>query len=143
MKYHFKIHKEGSGFWAQCIELPGCITEGDTREELQKNMEDALNLYIQEPSDSKDLAKLPSKSIKTSRNIVEVSLDPNIAFSFLVRYWRIKYGFTQKEAADKLGFDKIYSYQRLESKNCNPSLKTISMIKKIYPEFSIDLAINV
>ncbi len=141
MEYHFKIHKENGGFWAQCIELPGCITEGDTLEELQTNMQEALNLYIQEPSNSKDLAKLPSKSIKTSKNVVTVPVDPQIAFSFLVRYWRIKHGLTQKEAAEKMGFDTIYSYQRLETKNCNPSLKIISMIKKIYPELSIDLVI--
>lgn len=143
MIYHFKIHKEGNGFWAQCIELQGCITEGDTMKELQANIQEALNLYVQERSNSKDLAKLPDKSIKTSRSIIEASLDPHIAFSFLVRYWRIKHGFTQKEAAEKMGFEKIYSYQRLESKNCNPSLKIISIIKKVYPEFSIDLAVTV
>ncbi len=30
MKYHFKIHKEGKGFWAECLELEGCITQGKT-----------------------------------------------------------------------------------------------------------------
>lgn len=48
MKYHFKIHKKGNGFWAQCIEFPGCVTEGDTIQELQANMREALNLYLQE-----------------------------------------------------------------------------------------------
>jgi antitoxin HicB len=141
MQYHFKIHKEGKGFWAQCIEFPGCVTQGDTKEELMFNMQEALNLYIEENSNSKDLAAMPHKSLKTSPTMVTVSLDPQIAFSFLVRYWRIKHGWTQQEAAKRMGVDTLYSYQRLEAKKCNPSLKTISMIKKIYPEFSIDLAI--
>lgn len=34
------------------------------------------------------------------------------------------------------------SYQRLESKKCNPSLKILSRIKKIFPEFSIDYALG-
>lgn len=142
MKYHFKIHKEGNGFWAQCIELPGCITEGDTKQELYDNMQEALSLYVQEQPNSEDIAQLPDKSIKVTRNIVEVSVDPHVAFSFLVRYWRIQHGLTQKEAAKKMGFDTIYSYQRLETKNCNPSLKIISIIKKTYPEFSLDLALK-
>lgn len=142
MKYHFKIHKEGKGFWAQCIELEGCITQGDSKEELHENMQEALNLYIDEPANSKRLASLPDDSISVSRSIVKVQVDPSIAFAFMVRYNRIQHGLTQKEVASKLGFDNIYSYQRLENKNCNPTLKILSQIKKIFPEFSIDFALN-
>lgn len=142
MLYHFKVHKEKDGFWAQCIELPGCITQADTLKELQLNMQEALNLYIEEPSDSNDLAALPDESIKKSKSVVAVSVDTLIAFAFLVRYFRIKYGFTQQEAAKKMGFDTLYSYQRLEAKRCNPSLKMIDRIKKVYPEFSIDQALS-
>ena len=76
MKYHFKVHKEGKGFWAECIELSGCFTEGDSMEELRKNMKEALNLYIDEPTDSKKLAALPDDSISISRYIVEVASRP-------------------------------------------------------------------
>jgi hypothetical protein len=44
--------------------------------------------------------------------------------------------------AKKMGFDTLYSYQRLEARKCNPSLKMISRIKKVYPEFSVDLAVQ-
>src|SRR5579871_4915798 len=116
MQYHFKIHKEGNGFWAECIELPGCFTQAQTKEALQVNMQEALNLYVEERSNTRDLAALPHKFLKDSKNIVKVSLDPQIAFAFLVRYWRLKHGWSQKEAAEKMGFEKIYSYQRLETK---------------------------
>ncbi len=142
MKYHFKIHKEGKYFWAQCIELEGCTTQAKDIEGLVDNMHEALNLYVQEPEDSKDLAALPDESIKKSKNVIEVALDPEIAFSFMVRYYRIKHGMTQKEVAKEMGFDTIYSYQRLESKKCNPSLKIISKIKKVFPDFSIDYAVS-
>ncbi len=141
MKYHFKVHIEGEGFWAECIELRGCITQGDFLEDLYKNMQDALDLYIAEPEDSKDLAPLPDPTIKKSKTVVEVTLDPEIAFSFLVRYHRIKYGMTQHQAAKKMGFDNLYSYQRLESKKCNPNLKTILKVKEVFPEFSLDFAV--
>lgn len=141
MKYHFKIHKEGKFLWAQCMELEGCITQATGIVELNKNMQEALNLYIQEPEDSTDLASLPDDSIRRSKNVVEVTLDPQIAFSFMVRYCRIKHGMTQQEAAKRMGFDNLYSYQRLEAKGCNPSLKIIYKIKQIFPELSIDWAV--
>ena len=138
MKYHFRIHKEGQGYWAECIELSGCFTQADSRDELNENMQEALNLYIDEPQDSKRLAALPDESITPSRSIVEVQVDPAIAFAFMVRYNRIKEGLTQQQAADKLGFDNVYSYQRLEDKRCNPTLNKINQVKKIYPDFSVD-----
>jgi antitoxin HicB len=142
MKYHFKVHKEGKGFWAQCIELTGCVTEADSMVELQKNMQEALNLYVEEPEDSKELAPLPNNSIQTTKNILEVALDPQIAFAFMVRNYRIKHGLTQQQAAKKMGFDTIYSYQRLEGKRCNPSLKIMTKIKRAFPDFSIDYAVS-
>lgn len=142
MIYHFKIHKEKSVFWAQCLELSGCYTQGNTMKELQENMQDALNLYIEEPNNSQDLAKLPDETTRKSKNIVSVAVDPLIAFSFLMRYYRIKHGLTQEETAKKMGFETLYSYQRLEARKCNPSLKMLVKIKKIFPEFSIDLAVH-
>lgn len=142
MKYHFKVHKEKEGFWAQCIELEGCVTQAETLEALQMNMTEALNLYIEEPESSKDLAQLPDESIKLSKTVVEVSLDPQVAFAFMVRYYRIKHGLTQAAAAKKMGFETLFSYQRLESKRCNPSLKIISRLKKLFPDFSIDYAVG-
>ncbi len=41
-----------------------------------------------------------------------------------------------------MGFDTIYSYQRLEERRCNPTLKIFSRIKRAFPEFSIDYALG-
>lgn len=142
MKYHFKVYKEEGGYFAQCLELPGCITEADSMEELYQNMQDALNLYIEEPETSKDLANLSDEKIRRSKNIVEVPVDPQIALAFLLRYFRIKLGLSQQEAAAKMGFTNLYSYQRLEAAKCNPSLKMLAKIKRAFPGFSIDYALN-
>lgn len=139
MKYHFEIHQESDGgYWAECIELPGCVTEGDNYEELYENMQDALNTYIYEPSNSTKLAALPDESIKTSADVVEVPLDPAIALGFQVRYLRLKHGFTQKEMAEKMGYDNIFSYQRLEDKSNELALNKFNKLKEIFPEFSVD-----
>lgn len=75
MIYHFKIHKEHAGFWAQCIELPGIFTQGDSKEELEQNMREALNLYLDEDPATLATITPPDSSIKLSKNIVEVSSD--------------------------------------------------------------------
>lgn len=137
MKYHFRIHEEEQGFWAECIELEVCVTQADTQAELVQNMQEALNLYIQEPSNSDFLAPLPNDKIRKSRNVVEVAVEPEIAFAFMVRYHRIKNKLTQQQAAKKMGFKNLYSYQRLEKK-CNATLEMIMKLKYLFPKFSVD-----
>lgn len=137
MRYHFKVRKENKGFWAECIELPGCVTQADTKEELYLNMQEALNLYLEEVEDCEYLAPLPKVSIKKGRNIIEVPVDPSIAFAFSIRHQRIKRGLTQREAADQLGMKAIYSYQRLE-KRCNPTLDLIYKLVLLFPALSLD-----
>ncbi len=143
MKYHFKIHKEGNGFWAEGIELHGCFTQANTFKDLQHNMQEALNLYVDEPADSTNFAAFPDESIKLSKTVVEVALDPNVAFAFLVRYNRIKNGLSHQEAAYRMGLKSTYSYRRLETSKYDPTLEMLMKIKKLFPDLSIDSAITV
>jgi predicted RNase H-like HicB family nuclease/DNA-binding XRE family transcriptional regulator len=138
MRYSFKIHKEGKMYWAQGIELTGCFTQGNTLEELHKNMREALNLMVSEPADSDDFVPLPDKSIKSTRTVVKVPVDPQVAFSFYVRLLRKKHKLTQKQMASRLGFKSIFQYQRLESANYNPTLNTLALVKNLFPEISLD-----
>ncbi len=137
MKYHFKIHKEKKGFWSECIELPGCVTEGDSKEELFLNMQDAVNTFLEEPEKSDYIAPLPNTSIKLSPSIVEIPVDPTIALAYSIRRQRLKKGLTQKEVADQLGMKRVFSYQRLE-KRCNPTLELIAKILLVFPSLSLD-----
>ncbi|MEO9307250.1 conserved hypothetical protein [Nitrosotalea sinensis] len=48
MKYRVLIQKDEDGvFVAKCPSLPGCISQGKTREEALDNIRDAANGYIQ------------------------------------------------------------------------------------------------
>lgn len=44
------------GFTATVPALPGCISEGDTRDEALKNIEEAIRLYLEPVEDDEDLA---------------------------------------------------------------------------------------
>jgi predicted RNase H-like HicB family nuclease len=48
MKIKAIVHSaEEGGYWAEVPALPGCITEGDTWEELLKNLKDAIAGWIE------------------------------------------------------------------------------------------------
>jgi antitoxin HicB len=138
MKYHFKIHRDKDGLWAQCIELPGCSTQADSHTKLLENMQEALDLYLQEPDSSSLVIPLPKPSAK-GKGVVAVPVNPPIAFALLLRNARLKHQLTQKQAAQRLGMKNLYSYQRLESaRTANPALNTIAKIKSIFPELRLD-----
>lgn len=64
----------------------------DTKDELDLNMQEALNLYLEEVEDYEYLAPLPKTSIKEGRNVIEVPVDPSVALAFSIRYQRINRG---------------------------------------------------
>jgi predicted RNase H-like HicB family nuclease/DNA-binding XRE family transcriptional regulator len=137
MKYHFKIHKEKIGFWAECLELNGCITQADTQEELYKNYEEALNLFLEEPIDSKIIFPLPDTSLDDKKHIMKIRVEPEIALAVLLRNYRLNSKMTQKQVVKILGMKNIYSYQRLEKKS-NPTLTIINKIHTIFPEIELN-----
>ena len=48
MKIRAIIHPaEEGGFWAEVPALPGCITEGDTIEEVMANLKDAIEGWLE------------------------------------------------------------------------------------------------
>ena len=140
MLYHFIIHKDSDGLWAECVELEGCHTQSKdgTLEDLKKNMEEALNLYLDEPNYNR-VFPLPDESIKEP-NVIEVPVEPGIAFAILLRKKRKERNLTQKEMAKQLGFSNLWSYQKLESPiNNNPQLNTLEKIKKVIPDIDFNL----
>jgi predicted RNase H-like HicB family nuclease len=43
----YYVQDEEGGYSGQCLELPGAISQGETLEELQENMKDAVNLILE------------------------------------------------------------------------------------------------
>ncbi len=140
MKYHFKIHKEDKGYWAECLELQGCDTQANTKEKLYPAMEEALNLYLDEPEDSKVHIPLPKTRVKKSDSIVEVTVNPKIAFAFLLRVARQEKKLSQTKMAKLMGLKSVFGYQKLESsKSANPTLLKVQELKEILPNLRLDL----
>jgi len=137
MMYHFKIHKEENGFWAESCELSGCVSQANTLPELKKVCEEALNLYLEEPSDSKMVFPLPDSTLDTNKELLSVSVDPEIALAVLLRHYRSSSKLTQKQVSEMLGMKNVYSYQRLERKS-NPTLHVMKKIHTVFPDMKLE-----
>jgi predicted RNase H-like HicB family nuclease len=47
MRYRILIEQDEDGmFVAECPALPGCISQGKTRQDAVKNIRDAINAYL-------------------------------------------------------------------------------------------------
>ena len=42
MKIQVVIHEESDGYWAEVPAIPGCVSQGDTFEELLSNLYEAI-----------------------------------------------------------------------------------------------------
>jgi DNA-binding XRE family transcriptional regulator len=73
-----------------------------------------------------------------NKNFDELTfLTPYQKLSIIIKKYRIQKGKTQQEIADEMGI-KLLPYQRLESGENNPTLKTLLKVKKIFPEIKLD-----
>jgi len=52
--YKYYIEKDDNGYTAFCPQLDGCFTQGDTREEVVTNIEDAILLHLKDRGVSTD-----------------------------------------------------------------------------------------
>jgi predicted RNase H-like HicB family nuclease len=58
MKLRAIIHQaDEGGYWAEVPAIPGCLTEGDTMEELLANIQDAAEACLSVEVDSSSLSK--------------------------------------------------------------------------------------
>lgn len=67
MKIKAIIHPaEEGGYWAEVPALPGCITEGDTMEELLANLKDAIEGWLEVANNT--------HSLESNAQIVEIAV---------------------------------------------------------------------
>jgi predicted RNase H-like HicB family nuclease len=67
MKIRAIIHPaEEGGYWAEVPALPGCITEGDSMEEVMANLKDAIEGWL-------DVAN-SRNAIESTDQVVEIAV---------------------------------------------------------------------
>lgn len=67
MRIRAIIHPaEEGGYWAEVPALPGCVTEGDTTEEVMANLQDAVEGWL-------DVAN-SRNAIESTDQVVEIAV---------------------------------------------------------------------
>ncbi|MDJ0568396.1 MAG: type II toxin-antitoxin system HicB family antitoxin [Pleurocapsa sp. MO_192.B19] len=67
MKIKAIIHPaEEGGYWAEVPALPGCITEGDTMDEVLFNLKDAIEGWLEVANNS--------QSVDSTAQIIEIAV---------------------------------------------------------------------
>src|SRR5258708_40323391 len=72
MRYTLILEQEPDGGYVAIVPaLPGCITQGDTRDEVLKNIREAADLYIEDCIVSGD--PVPAEDVKKSGTVIPSS----------------------------------------------------------------------
>jgi len=72
MKVTVIIEKDEFGYYAYCPELKGCHTQGDSLDEVLKNIKEAVELYLETLNEEE-------KRILLSKEILTTSLEIKVA----------------------------------------------------------------
>ena len=69
MKYAIVIEPTNTGYSAYCPDLPGCISTGSSREDVENNMREAIALHV----DGMKAEGMPVPEPTSEVGLVEVS----------------------------------------------------------------------
>ena len=72
MKVTVIIEKDEFGYYAYCPELKGCHTQGDSLDEVLKNIKEAVELYL-ETLDEEEKKVLLNKEILTTSLEIQIA----------------------------------------------------------------------
>jgi len=127
IEYPLILHKaEEGGYWAGFPDLPGCITEGDSEEEVLAMAKDALSGWLAVRFERN--FSIPEARILKGKNVRWVEPNPDVGIPLMIRKIRKELGMSQKEVAHRLHI-AYQSYQAWENpKIANPTLKQLSKL---------------
>jgi antitoxin HicB len=132
----FKKAVEG-GYIVEFIDIPSCITEGDTLKEAKAMAKEAISAMLYS-LDSRKMT-IPEPSIIKRKGIYYIEPDLKIAFAITLKKERQRLGLSQKDVAKRMNVNSAY-YQRIENpRKTNPTLGTIEKLQKVFERRFISL----
>ena len=136
--YPAKFEKAAEGgYVVEFIDIPSCVTEGDTLEEAKTMAKEAISAMLYS-LDSRKKA-IPEPSDIKKRGIYYIEPDLKIAFAITLKKERERRGLTQKDVAKQMDVNWTY-YQRIENpRRTNPTLGTIEKLQKVFKRQFISL----
>ena len=118
------------GYIVEFIDIPSCVTEGDTMEEAKAMAKEALSAMLFS-LDSRKMA-IPDPSVVKKKGVHYIEPELKIAFAITLKKERERMGLSQKEIAKRMNVNWTY-YQRIENpRRTNPTLGTIEKLQKVF-----------
>jgi len=125
------------GYVVEFIDIPSCVTEGDTLEEAKTMAKEALSAMLYS-LDSRSMT-IPEPSTARGKGIHYIEPEIKIAFAITLKKERERLGLSQKDIAERLNVNWTY-YQRIENpRRTNPTLGTIEKLQKVFNRQFISL----
>ena len=113
-------------------DLPGCFTEGNSREEALENAREALSLWLEEARDP--LWELPAPKARRAKRYVWVTAYEDVSIPLMIRQARQRKGLSQRELAKKLDMT-VQQLQKLECPGkSNPTVRTLAAVSEALDE---------
>ena len=138
ISYPAKFEKAAEGgYMVEFIDIPSCITEGNTLEEAKIMAKEALTAMLYS-LDSRKMT-IPKPSILKRKGIYYIEPELKVAFAITLKKEREHLGLSQKEVAERLNVNPAY-YQRIENpRKTNPTLGTIEKLERVFNRQFISL----
>ena len=138
IRYQAKIYKDDKRYSVEFPDLPGCFSDGATKEEAIKNAAEALSLALEEARDPR--WHLPKPKHRKGSQYHWITPSEDVAIPLMIRQARLKHGLSQRELADQVGIT-VQQLQKLETPGkSNPTVKTLVAISRaLHEELEINL----
>ena len=118
------------GYVVEFIDIPSCVTEGDTLEEARSMAKEALSAMLYSLDSRKMI--IPEPSVTKRKGIHYIEPELKTAFAITLKKERERLGLSQKDVAERLNVNWSY-YQRIENpRKTNPTLRTIEKLQKVF-----------
>ncbi|MCD4783913.1 MAG: type II toxin-antitoxin system HicB family antitoxin [Candidatus Eremiobacteraeota bacterium] len=127
MKYAAIVHKEKDGIFLEFPDLPGCMTDGNSIEELKKFGMEALSGYLK--SLIEDDEDIPESSLSSGENILWFEIPPELIIAIQILKERKRQGLTQMGLAERMKGSRR-TVQEVEGLKGSPTLRTLKKIAK-------------
>ena len=132
IQYQAKLHKKGSGYWLEFPDLPGCFTQGDSREEVLEHAREALSLWLEDARDPD--WDIPVPKARRGRQYVWIEPYEDVSIPLMIRQARQRKGLSQRDLAKKLGMS-VQQFQKLEYPGkSNPTVRTLAAVSEALDE---------
>lgn len=119
---------DSGGFVVTFPDVPGVVTEGDTKDETLFNAWEALNGVL-ESMVSRGMS-LPEGKADSNEGRIPINVEPHIIIARELR--KLRGSLPQSEIARRLGLT-YQAYQRLENPiKGNPTIKTLEKVAKVF-----------